>query len=507
MSKSLKFTHFWQFLAGCLLIAGSVRSLAAADPAALPIPEAEETWQVIYLAGQRVGYARIFVQPVKEEGQTLVRTEAETFLTIQRFGQTLKMSTSLTTDETPAGDLAKFTFEMQNPPASSTTTVGVVDGGSLKVKTNINGRTTEAVAPWKQGIKSPAYQDRLLQQKPLAPGSQQEYEAFFPEMGKPGTLKVVAGDKETVPLLDEQSKTLQKLTVSNSLVPGVQTVVWVNEQGNSVKSSTAMLGTAMETYTVPKDVALRKLTVAELDLGVSTLVKTKQIPDPYATKKVVYRITIPNGDPAKEIPAGDSQQVKRISDHVAEVTVTALPLPTPGKIEKVDENYLKPSQFLQSDDPEVRKHADAATGPLTDPSAIAEAMEVYVQTHLTEKNFSTALASAGEVARSLEGDCTEHAVLLAAMLRAKGIPSRIAVGLVYVSGPSAFGGHMWTEANLNGKWIPLDATLGRGGASATHLKLGDSAFADSDGPPLGTFTSLINVIGKLQIDIVSIDGR
>ena len=41
-------------------------------------------------------------------------------------------------------------------------------------------------------------------------------------------------------------------------------------------------------------------------------------------------------------------------------------------------------------------------------------------------------ATAAEVARSREGDCTEHAVLLAALARARGIPARVAMGLVYV---------------------------------------------------------------------------
>src|SRR5471030_3048959 len=56
-------------------------------------------------------------------------------------------------------------------------------------------------------------------------------------------------------------------------------------------------------------------------------------------------------------------------------------------------------------------------------------------------------------------------------------------GLVYVDRLSAFGGHMWTEANLNGQWIPLDATLGRGGIGAAHIKLADSSLYTSTGSP------------------------
>jgi hypothetical protein len=113
------------------------------------------------------------------------------------------------------------------------------------------------------------------------------------------------------------------------------------------------------------------------------------------------------------------------------------------------------------------------------------------------------MASAGEVAQTMEGDCTEHAVLLAAMLRAKGIPSRIAVGLVYVESLSAFGCHMWTEANLDGKWIPLDATRGARGISAAYIKLADSSLHD-DGPvALSAFAPLMTVIGKIKLEVIS----
>src|SRR5205085_515826 len=97
------------------------------------------------------------------------------------------------------------------------------------------------------------------------------------------------------------------------------------------------------------------------------------------------------------------------------------------------------------------------------------------------RNFTEALATADEVARTLEGDCTEFAMLTAALLRAAGIPSRTAIGLVYVDlarGP-VFGFHMWTEAWVRGQWVPLDATLGRGHIGAAHIKVTDHSWAET----------------------------
>lgn len=469
-----------------------------------PVPEREESWQAIFLGGQRVGYARALVDPREIDGKTVVHTSAETQMTIRRFGQVLKMNTALSSEETLDGDLLQFRFSMANPPATSSETVGQVTGKELELQTTVNRKTKTSTTPWKAGVKSPTFQDRLLRISPLKPGETKSFEAFFPEMSKPGTLTVSAGDLEPVELLDGKKATLQKFKVDNSLLPGIVTYAWVDKNGQTVKSSTSMIGLEMATYTVTKEEALKTLTVNDLDLGVSTLVKTNKINRPHETKKVVYNIRIRDDNPSKVLPTGDTQSIKSTGPETAELTVNALPIPLTSPPEKVDEEYLKPTRFLQSDDERVIEHANRAAGDLTDLAAMAKAMEKYVRDKLTNKNFSTALASAGEVARTLEGDCTEHAVLLAAMLRVKQIPSRIAVGVVYVDSLQAFGGHMWTEARLGGKWVPLDGTLGRGGIGATHIKLADVTFSEDDSiAPLSSFISLITVLGKMEISVVS----
>ncbi|NBU87363.1 MAG: transglutaminase domain-containing protein, partial [Verrucomicrobia bacterium] len=65
------------------------------------------------------------------------------------------------------------------------------------------------------------------------------------------------------------------------------------------------------------------------------------------------------------------------------------------------------------------------------------------------KNYGVGFATASEVARNKEGDCTEHSMLLAALGRALGIPTRVATGLVYAD---EFEGekdvlvyHMWNQ--------------------------------------------------------------
>jgi transglutaminase-like putative cysteine protease len=115
-------------------------------------------------------------------------------------------------------------------------------------------------------------------------------------------------------------------------------------------------------------------------------------------------------------------------------------------------------------------------------------------------DFSKAFASAAETARSLTGDCTEHAVLLCAMLRARGIPARTVMGLVYVPQAQSFGYHLWTEAFVGDRWIPLDATVGAGGTSAAYLKLADAHLDGVDS--FTAFLPLLQVVGRLKVEVV-----
>ncbi len=84
--------------------------------------------------------------------------------------------------------------------------------------------------------------------------------------------------------------------------------------------------------------------------------------------------------------------------------------------------YLRSNPLVTSDDPQVIRLARKAVGAETDPWAKAQAINKWVAANIKEKNFETSFAPADEVARNLQGDCTEHGVLTAAMCRAEGIP-------------------------------------------------------------------------------------
>lgn len=107
--------------------------------------------------------------------------------------------------------------------------------------------------------------------------------------------------------------------------------------------------------------------------------------------------------------------------------------------------------------------ADRALNPNPRPSD-APAWAFFVHDYIEDKSSQRRFDVASVAARRKEGDCTEHAVLLTALLRRAGVASRVVIGFVLVDVPvngvattRAFG-HAWTEYHDGSAWRPVDAT-------------------------------------------------
>ena len=110
-----------------------------------------------------------------------------------------------------------------------------------------------------------------------------------------------------------------------------------------------------------------------------------------------------------------------------------------------------------------------------------EALRDFTGRAIGRKTMERGWDHASAVAGSGAGDCTEHAVLLAALARSLGRPARVVVGVLLADGGegvAAFG-HAWTEIHERGAWRRLDATPVADWGRARYLPL----FAlDDEGP-------------------------
>jgi transglutaminase-like putative cysteine protease len=90
----------------------------------------------------------------------------------------------------------------------------------------------------------------------------------------------------------------------------------------------------------------------------------------------------------------------------------------------------------------------------------ADDVVTYVYRFIEHKHMARGFDVASIVAEKREGDCTEHAVLTAALLRGTGFPAHVVLGLALVRIDDqwrAFG-HAWTEYHDGERWQLADAT-------------------------------------------------
>lgn len=125
--------------------------------------------------------------------------------------------------------------------------------------------------------------------------------------------------------------------------------------------------------------------------------------------------------------------------------------------------YLRANAWVRSDDPLVRGLAAQglpADKPL--PKRMAK-LESLIRRNMRRDIDYVGYADAAEALRTGKGDCTEFAVLLAALARAQGIPARVVVGMAYsalfTGNSDSFNPHAWVQVYDGSRWQSYDAAL------------------------------------------------
>ncbi len=470
-------------------------------------------WDAAYLQGGRAGYVHTYTEEITQNGEKLLRTTAELRLTIKRFTDTIQLGMDTGTLETPEGKVTGVFMRHYLGKTKKLEIAGTVVG--KQVKLILDGNQELKPAPWDDRVLGLYRQQTLFQDRQVKPGDSFSYPSFEPSINLVLATYVDVKDYEEVTLNAGQRKQrLLRVETRPQRIEKVQLpslVTWLDADLKQVRADMDIPGLgAVQLYRTTKALALNTSgPIAKTDIGLSQLVRLSQrIPQPYDTTAAVYRIRIrDDDDPASSFAQDDRQQVKNVQGDTIDLYVRGSRGPTgQGEEGAPGAEYLQSSYFINCDDTRVRQLARQAVGTEQDAWKKALRVERWVHEHMTTKNHE-ALATADHVARTLEGDCSEYAMLTAAMCRAVGVPSRTAVGLIYadVKGNPAFAFHMWTEVWARGQWLPLDATLGRGRVGATHLKIGAQSWHDTR-----TMTPLLpvmRVLGRLSIDVLGVDAE
>jgi hypothetical protein len=307
-------------------------------------------------------------------------------------------------------------------------------------------------------------------------------------------------------------------------MPGMTTTIWVDDKSNDIEADMELPGLGeLHEYVTDRAECMKQPEGAEI--FAATLIHPDiPIRSPHDLDWAVYRLT--SVKPDKELKlwnkgeqhvlssAPGSCEVEIITPHFSDMDATwKMPHADTPELHP----YLQASAYLEVNSPEIQALAREAVGSETNPVQAAYRIESFVRLYITKKDLNIGFGSAQETAKSQEGDCTEHAVLCAALGRAVGLPTRCVVGLGYLppgadapaladvsrtagADTGTFAFHMWAEAWIGpDNWMPMDAALN--GFDVGHIAIVKSALEEVN-PIVDLNTPIFQLMEGLKVEVL-----
>jgi hypothetical protein len=438
-----------------------------------------ETWMNIFQQGERIGYAhRQFFKTV--EGYRIFES---VFMQINLMGMVQDVRFKTEGNFHHDLTLSSFDFELQSSLFHFKAR-GVLKGKILTLFTGKRGLEQKIDFPIeKKTYLSVGILEALIHEN-LKPGYSRTLHIFDPTTVTQRPVKVDVLSEETIQIMGRQERA-KKVSVH---FMGVPQFAWIGENGTVLKEE-GPLGIRLEQVT--KDEALNKMTLSQsVDLAEIVSIPANKILHDVSQLKEL-KIKIDGIEDGEIFLNGDRQSFKNNILTIRRESLSNLPSSIKGEKVFVDgKTYLESTPFIQSDHPEIQAKVREIVSP-DDPAIVKAKKLVTWVNEKIQKRPVLSVPNALETLRYKVGDCNEHAVLLAALARASGIPAQVEAGLVYQKGRFYY--HAWNVLYL-GTWITADSVMGQLPADVTHIRFVRGTEQQID---------LVRMIGRVGLEILS----
>ena len=455
------------------LLRARVFLLSAAWLIAAKAPEAvERSWE-LRLDGQPSGS---FTESSVAGANGNATTREKMVMEINRLGNKVSITNEVETVENRDGEMQSLVATMSSSQAATRSRVTRSDN-VLKIETEAGGKSYEKKIPFTGAIVGPRGIEKLSRGALKKEGDMISYRMFSPEFGNVATV-----ERKVLATIDDNGRKLLKCEETIAGFPGKQSVTidengrWITRQqtfpfGELVIEPGSRTDAAQASTSPASPAALPKESYDR------TMARSNiPLPDPRSIAAVTLRLRHLKPDLGWPDLESSTLHVLEKSSATMLLEVRRREIASGTPDEKPNENFLRPNALVQSDDAEVIRIAREVTANLQNDVEKVRRLQDWVNQSL-KFDLGVALAPASEVARNRRGTCVAYAVLLAALERAAGLPSRVVMGFAYANG--IWGGHAWTEAYVEGRWIAFDAALfSPGPADAARLRFGASTGDD-----------------------------
>lgn len=465
------------------MVALLVRRTWTPAPLSPPVSEEPEAagrdeWMNVYHEGVKIGYTHSRV--TADGGGFTFAEDSLLRLVVLETPQTVQ--TRIRGHVASDSSLRDVEFELRSG-AGNLRASGVVEAAGLRLKIATGRDVSEQVLPLAEPLFLPSLLRTALNRATLEAGRQFTALVFDPVSLSNDRMVITVEGQEPLPGAAGEPDTWRV----REEFRGFKTMAWTDAEGVVLREQGPM---GMVLVRTSEERALRADWSAETahDLAVSASVPVTR-PIPEARRQMSLRLRL-SGIAPERVPTDEQQ---RRSGDVLTITRPALaevpsyPLPCANGALATD---LQPTAFLQSDHPRLQQLAHDIIGHEGDAKRAALLLNDWVFDHL-RKVPTVSIPNALQVLEMGQGDCNEHAVLLAALGRAVGLPTRLITGAVYVN--DAFFYHAWCEVWLD-RWVPIDPALHQFPADATHIKFIVGGLEDQLG--------MIDIIGQLGVEVL-----
>jgi hypothetical protein len=372
---------------------------------------------------------------------------------------------------------------------------GVLENDTLRLRTVSPGFDEEQSIPWEKGAVGQAAGEVYAEEQLRAGAEEFSLRVFDPQIAQFKTIickriktePEEIGGKTQLPIAVEQYE-------NQNTAPTL--TAWFDEDYSPIKTVINQMGLEIILERISPD----QIESIELEPNFD-VIKQSMIPcegyprAPEMVKDVTLRLEFER-PPAKDrdLSGPNQKELARGEDWI-EILVSRETVnretSAPGELAV----FLEPDRYLQSEHPSIKAVADSIAGASGKKGwELAREIAAWVNVYIDQKNMGMGFASALEVLRTRAGDCTEHSVLLTALLRAAGIPARPALGLAYADG--SFVGHMWAEAYVD-YWRTLDAL----DLESDPVRLRVTASADGKAMNESDLVQAYDVVGGMRVKV------
>jgi hypothetical protein len=485
MSRKLLFAFFLSVVAlvwVVMMILVVQRDVSVDTTAAEEIPHPVEgdssEWMSIYLSGNKIGH----IVSLTTRTETGLESVESSYMRFGLSGTGQDMKTFVRAQADIDYRMRSFSFEIRSRHQSLKAS-GEVKDGSLEVILNSGGEIQNLSFALPEDAYMPFSVVPLIEKKGLNKGDSISITVFDPTVLQPSSMWI---KHEGLERIEHSGRTVEVIHLTTTFL-GAKMDMWIDLKGKSLRQEGPM---GLLIVAEPRETA-ESFPHEERPVELLTLFSIpcdREISRPRSVTHM--RVEMSGVELDSTSLSNNRQTVRSISPFLVEVSAV-----NPGMQDETDtsrtlQHYLKPEPLLQVKHPRIAATADSIVDELTDPWAKARAIVEWVHETL-EKSPTVSLPSALDVLESRQGDCNEHAVLVAALSRAASIPATIASGIVYLDG--SFYYHAWNRVYV-GEWVDMDATFGQEVADATHLLLAEGGMENQ--------ASMANIIGGLRIKLL-----